>query len=273
MRRVLILLLSLNSFSLSAQNSGWLYDLPLAQMAARANNKLILVDFWATWCGPCKKMDMEVWSTAEAEEIKKNFIPVKIDIDSEAALASRYGIRSIPNLLLMDLHGKVIHQQVGYSSKQDLLRFIKNIPGDVGSLNNHLETEIGAKDFSQLRDLGLAYQNLAKAVTYPALQRSFISESEQAFRKAAKKASTDAEKTEVELWSSLGAVIRGGAKKVRTEMLETQGTYTGTPNEALAYFVLLCACKESGDTAGYESALGQLKALPASGQFISLAEN
>lgn len=272
MKKWITVCLAAAAVSSYAQTSGWLSNMALAQSVAKANNKLILVDFWATWCGPCKKMDMEVWSTDEAAKIKQNFIPLKIDIDAETALATKYGIRSIPNLILMDYKGQVIHSYVGYSSKQDLLRFIENIPADAGKLNGMLGTDSKEMTFAQLRDLGLAYQNLSKAVAYPSLQRSFISQSEQSFKKALKKAGSDTESKEVELWSALGSVIRGSGKKVRAELLETKAAYSGTPNEALMYYVLLCACKSEADTEGYQSALASLKALPNSTALAQLAE-
>lgn len=254
--------------------SGWLNNFQLAQSAAKANNKLILVDFWATWCGPCKRMDMEVWSTADAQKIKQNFIPLKIDIDAEKAIAAQYNIRSIPNLILMDYNGKVIHSYVGYSSKTDLMSFIENIPADASALNEKLLKDLDKQDLTmnQAKDIALAYQDLSKAVKYFALQQSFLQESEKYLKKASKKASNETELNEIELWSSLNSVIKGKSKKVIATLTEEKGKYENTANEVLLNFVLLCAYKEIGDKASYDTALASLKSKPEGERFAKLIE-
>lgn len=254
--------------------AGWLTNFQLAQSTAKASNKLILIDFWATWCGPCKKMDMEVWSTEEAQKIKQNFIPVKIDIDSERAIASQYNIRSIPNLILMDYKGRVIHSYVGYSSKSDLLDFIKNIPANASTLNEKLAGELEKEDltFIQGRDIALAYQDLSKAIKHASLKQSFLQQSEKHFKKATKKATTEIEINEIELWSSLNGVIRGKSKKVVSAIQETKSSYENTPNEPLMNYVLLCAYKAMGDTDSYATTLASLKAKPEGEKFAKLVE-
>jgi thioredoxin 1 len=70
----------------------------------------VLVDFWATWCGPCKAIAPHV--EAVAEELSGKAKVVKMDIDSNPQTPAKYGIRSIPTLLVFK-GGEVVDQLVG----------------------------------------------------------------------------------------------------------------------------------------------------------------
>jgi thioredoxin 1 len=70
----------------------------------------VLVDFWAEWCGPCRAIAPAVEQIAQEYEGKAKVF--KLDVDHEGAIATRYGIMSIPALLVFK-GGKVVDQQVG----------------------------------------------------------------------------------------------------------------------------------------------------------------
>ncbi|RSN48593.1 thioredoxin [Streptomyces sp. WAC 04229] len=78
----------------------------------------VLVDFWAVWCGPCKQMNPVLDDIASEHE--GDLTVVKVDVDHNQGVASRYGIRSIPTLLLFK-GGKVVDQAVGAIPKSKLL--------------------------------------------------------------------------------------------------------------------------------------------------------
>ena len=81
----------------------------------------VLVDFWAEWCGPCKMMLPIV------EEISKEFegkiTVAKVDVDSSAGTAGKYGIRNIPTILFFK-NGEVADKQVGAVPKNTLVNKI-----------------------------------------------------------------------------------------------------------------------------------------------------
>ncbi len=83
-------------------------------------NNTVLLDFWAEWCGPCRMVAPVV------EEIAKDHTDLvvgKVDVDTQMALATRFGITSIPTLILLE-NGQVKAQSLGYRPKEDLERVL-----------------------------------------------------------------------------------------------------------------------------------------------------
>ena len=85
--------------------------------------KAVLVDFWAPWCQPCKMVAPIVEELAEEMEDKLKV--VKVNVDDNIAVAERYGIRSIPTLLIFK-NGQVASSMVGYRPKQELMSAISS---------------------------------------------------------------------------------------------------------------------------------------------------
>ena len=84
------------------------------------NNGLILVDFYAEWCGPCKMLGPVL------EEVSNELTDiniVKINVDEHGELAQKYGVMSIPTLILFK-DGKEIDKSIGFMPKEDIIEFI-----------------------------------------------------------------------------------------------------------------------------------------------------
>ena len=73
-------------------------------------NVPVLVDFWAVWCGPCRRVAPEV--DAVAEQMNGQAKVLKVNVDEEPDVAARYGVQSIPTLIIFK-DGKVVDQIVG----------------------------------------------------------------------------------------------------------------------------------------------------------------
>ncbi len=80
-------------------------------------NGVVLVDFWATWCGPCKMLAPTI--DAIATEYKDRVVVGKVDVDESEEIARRFGILSIPTLFLFK-DGEVVEKLVGYRLKMEI---------------------------------------------------------------------------------------------------------------------------------------------------------
>ena len=82
----------------------------------------VMLDFWATWCGPCRMIAPLLEQISEEHE---DLLIGKIDVDSEGSLAARFGIVSIPTLVVME-KGQVVNTAVGYRPKNAIEKLLED---------------------------------------------------------------------------------------------------------------------------------------------------
>ncbi|MGN1343606.1 MAG: thioredoxin [Traorella sp.] len=95
-----------------------------AEFEALKNNGVVLVDFYADWCGPCKMLGPVLEELSSEYQGKVNI--VKVNVDQENDLASEYGVMSIPNMFVLK-NGEIVKQIVGYQPKAALKQVLDAI--------------------------------------------------------------------------------------------------------------------------------------------------
>lgn len=82
----------------------------------------VLVDFWATWCGPCKMIAPIVKEIAD--EYDGKILVGKVNVDEEPDLTMQYNVSSIPTLMVFK-NGQLVNKEVGYREKDEILKMLK----------------------------------------------------------------------------------------------------------------------------------------------------
>lgn len=86
------------------------------------SDKIVLVDFYADWCGPCKMM--KPFLEEIAEEMKDKVVVIKIDADQNSALCQELSIEALPTLMVYK-KGTMMWHQVGFAPKEEVVKYLK----------------------------------------------------------------------------------------------------------------------------------------------------
>ena len=101
---------------------------------AKAEGKPLFVDFYAVWCGPCKKMEKQIFTQPEVGEyFNKHFIALQLDAEKpeNVDVAKTYKVEAFPTLGIFDGEGKALSINVGYMNAQELMAMAKTAVGEV----------------------------------------------------------------------------------------------------------------------------------------------
>jgi thiol-disulfide isomerase/thioredoxin len=92
----------------------WYTDYNEALAAAKASNRLVLIDFYTSWCHWCKVLRAEVYPTDKFKAMSKYYVFCEIDAEAQTSIASRYGVNAYPTSVLADADGNALHKIEGY---------------------------------------------------------------------------------------------------------------------------------------------------------------
>ena len=157
---------------------------------AKAEDKLIFVDAYASWCGPCKRMSSQVFPDPKSGEFyNSSFVCLKIDMEKpeNADFADKYPVGSYPTLMFIDQNGKVVMKEVGYREVDPFLALGKKaLSKTTNSVNFEKEYADGNRDpqflFKYVSTLNrMGEPSLKITNTYLATQTDLSSDFNQRF--------------------------------------------------------------------------------------------
>lgn len=96
------------------QKIAWLTDYDKALQRAKKEGKFVVIDFFATWCGPCRMMERTTFVDERVQRRMMKFVPLKIDVDRQREIAAKYGIQGLPTTAVVGSDGKPIASAMGY---------------------------------------------------------------------------------------------------------------------------------------------------------------
>ncbi len=103
-------------------------DLMAAQKVAKSTRKLVMIDFKAEWCGPCKMLDRTTWKDENViSTLKDKAVAVKVDVDENSELAAKYSIHSLPTVIFVDGNGNEVSRFIGYRDAEGFLKEFSNL--------------------------------------------------------------------------------------------------------------------------------------------------
>lgn len=107
----------------AAQGVPWLRDYAAAQRVALDTDRLIMIDFYTEWCGPCKMLDQNTWPHALVAAESANIAPVKLEAEKNkdgVKLAEKYKVEAYPTILFIDKSGAEMGRFVGFAPPEEM---------------------------------------------------------------------------------------------------------------------------------------------------------
>jgi thioredoxin-like negative regulator of GroEL len=112
-----------------AKAQSWEPDLDQAQKRARAQNQLVLADFWAEWCGPCVMMDEQTWRDSKVLKSAQAFVLARVDFGPKGNSTTEfYDVHAIPTVALLSRNGTCLMRSMGFRSALGLAEILRPLP-------------------------------------------------------------------------------------------------------------------------------------------------
>lgn len=133
---------------------------------AKQENKHVFIDFYTTWCGPCKMLDKVTYQDSKVVEYLNSIVAVKYDAEKDEGevLAKKFRVKAYPTLMLLGPDGKEVDRHVGYLDADGFMKTIKGYQGGIGTVA-YFEGVLkkNPEDTEALYALGMKYADAVRS--------------------------------------------------------------------------------------------------------------
>jgi thioredoxin-like negative regulator of GroEL len=252
MKNSILVTLLFFSFVTSAQID-WVTDFDSAKSRCEESGKLMVIDFWADWCQPCKVMERELWDNPDLQLYAQNFVAVKIDLTKDRNTAEEFDVQGIPMVVIAMADGSILWQQVGYRDKEVFVQALNAVPNDVSELYKYYyDINALSKDSKCAYNIAVQFQRLAFKITHDELRSELISRSADHFKKSQKYNTAPDLEQAIEILLMLNDVCNEKPEKALKKFNKSVGSAEKCTNKELAHFFLANCYKTLGDTENFD---------------------
>ena len=111
----------------------WVYDYDEGLGKAKTEGKLVLIDFYADWCGWCKKLDQETYSKQDvASFLNEKLVCIKIDVEKDVTLAENSNVSGLPTIVFLSSNGEEVGRIEGYRPPGQFLEYARDVVNQYG---------------------------------------------------------------------------------------------------------------------------------------------
>jgi thiol-disulfide isomerase/thioredoxin len=236
------LMLSVNLFG----QMDWETDYNKARTKCKQSGKLMVIDFWADWCIPCKIMDKELWNSSHFSE--KDFIALKVDIDQDKATPERFNIIGIPTVVIAMSDGTVLWEKIGFYEAESFLKILSSIPADVSSLYRcYYDINAMGKNSKCAFDIAVEFQRLAAITPDQELRKMLLDKDTEFFKKSIKYKTAPELNQDAELYLLLNEIYSSKPEKVLQKFNKNFGSAEKCRNKDLAHYLRACCYNKMND--------------------------
>ena len=264
----------------SAQQTAFRH-LPVADALklAELHGTYVVLDFYATWCGPCKQMDREVWSDTSVQVLQAPLVNVRVDVhDFTGPEVRRYNIQAIPALVVVDAAGEEVYREVGYHDLDHARALLEGLQLDLGDLYRARRgVEADGGTFGSYYRQATAARELAYATDVPKLRGRFARElagaAEHLGEVLAAQQTAPASLTErVDLLAAESLLLRGRARKALKALSARREAGLADDNRALGCYLEAAAYRAMGKPELAGDCYERLVGAPDNEDYVALYE-